>query len=61
MLGIKFSEDNRFLLKEFCKIGLTKDGLMDLWDKLCTAIETYHVRAQNILDGTDSLELDTKL
>ncbi|XP_032690733.1 uncharacterized protein LOC116853679 isoform X2 [Odontomachus brunneus] len=44
-IGVQFSEENRLLLKEFCKIGLTKDGLVDLWDKLCTAIETYHARA----------------
>jgi len=40
-IGITFSEKNRTLLKEFCKIGLTKDRLVELWDKLCTAIDIY--------------------
>ncbi|XP_025162271.1 uncharacterized protein LOC105184542 [Harpegnathos saltator] len=40
-IGIEFSKENRSLLKEFCKIGLTKDDLLDLWNKLCIVTETY--------------------
>ncbi|KAM0724628.1 hypothetical protein ACS0PU_009709 [Formica fusca] len=39
--GIKFSEENRILLKEFCEINLTKDKLVGLWDRLCIAIDNY--------------------
>ncbi|XP_014473929.1 PREDICTED: uncharacterized protein LOC106744050 [Dinoponera quadriceps] len=44
-IGIEFSEENRLLLKKFCKIGLTKNDLVNLWDDLCTSIETYHARS----------------
>ncbi|XP_029157989.1 uncharacterized protein LOC114930393 [Nylanderia fulva] len=40
-IGIKFSEENRTLLKEFCDIGLTKDKLNQLWHRLCSAIDIY--------------------
>jgi len=43
-LGMGFSEENRSLLKEFCKVGLTKDNLVELWDRLCMVIDTYHAR-----------------
>ncbi|XP_070163246.1 uncharacterized protein [Polyergus mexicanus] len=39
--GIKFSKENRILLKEFCEINLTKDKLVGLWDRLCIAIDNY--------------------
>ncbi|XP_011703072.1 PREDICTED: uncharacterized protein LOC105459079 [Wasmannia auropunctata] len=39
--GMEFSEENRSLLKEFCKIGLTKNDLMELWEKLCIAVDEY--------------------
>lgn len=39
--GIKFSEENRILLKEFCEINLTKDKLVGLWNRLCIAIDNY--------------------
>ncbi|XP_011254442.1 uncharacterized protein LOC105250177 [Camponotus floridanus] len=40
-IGIKFSEENRTLLKQFCEIGLTKNKLVELWDRLCIAIDNY--------------------
>ncbi|XP_072750343.1 uncharacterized protein [Anoplolepis gracilipes] len=40
-IGIKFSKENRTLLKEFCEISLTKDKLVELWDRLCIAIDNY--------------------
>lgn len=39
VLGAEFSRRNSSLLKEFCEIGLTKTALMDLWDRLCIAID----------------------
>ncbi|XP_036139388.1 uncharacterized protein LOC105831095 isoform X3 [Monomorium pharaonis] len=40
-IGLEFAEENRSLLKEFCKIGLTADNLMELWERLCVAIDAY--------------------
>lgn len=40
-IGVKFSEENRTLLKQFCEIGLTKNKLVELWDRLCIAIDNY--------------------
>ncbi|XP_018400353.1 PREDICTED: uncharacterized protein LOC108777868 [Cyphomyrmex costatus] len=40
-LGMEFSEKNRFLLKKLCKYNLTKNNLMELWKKLCIAIDAY--------------------
>ncbi|XP_011162362.1 uncharacterized protein LOC105197600 isoform X2 [Solenopsis invicta] len=42
-IGLEFAEENRSLLKEFCKIDLTKDNLMELWEKLCLAVDAYHI------------------
>jgi len=36
----EFIEDNRDVLRGFCKIGLRKNELEKLWSDLCTAIET---------------------
>jgi len=38
---MEFSEENRSLLKEFCKYGLTENDLVELWDRLCIAIDAY--------------------
>ncbi|XP_071562294.1 uncharacterized protein [Temnothorax nylanderi] len=43
-IGMEFSEENRSLLKEFCKIGLTKNNLVELWERLCIAIDAHHAR-----------------
>ncbi|XP_024887150.1 uncharacterized protein LOC112464414 [Temnothorax curvispinosus] len=43
-IGMEFSEENCSLLKEFCKIGLTKNNLVELWERLCIAIDAYHAR-----------------
>ncbi|XP_077275174.1 uncharacterized protein LOC143904395 [Temnothorax americanus] len=43
-IGMEFSEENRSLLKEFCKFGLTKNTLVELWERLCIAIDAYHAR-----------------
>lgn len=40
-IGIKFSEENRTLIREFCEISLTRNKLVELWDKLCIAIDNY--------------------
>ncbi|XP_012215543.1 uncharacterized protein [Linepithema humile] len=40
-IGIEFSEQNSSLLKDFCEITFTKNSLIKLWDKLCTAVDTY--------------------
>ncbi|XP_018315361.1 uncharacterized protein [Mycetomoellerius zeteki] len=40
-IGMEFSEENRSLLKEFCKFGLTKNTLVELWEKLCIASDAY--------------------
>ncbi|KYM97987.1 hypothetical protein ALC62_11333 [Cyphomyrmex costatus] len=40
-IGMEFSEKNRFLLKKLCKYNLTKNNLMELWKKLCIAIDAY--------------------
>lgn len=40
-IGIEFSEENRSLLKEFCEVGLTKNNLVELWERLCIAIDAY--------------------
>ncbi|XP_011874647.1 PREDICTED: uncharacterized protein LOC105565783 [Vollenhovia emeryi] len=40
-IGVEFSEKNRSLLKEFCKIGLTKNLLVELWERLRDAIDAY--------------------
>ncbi|KAL0114966.1 hypothetical protein PUN28_010496 [Cardiocondyla obscurior] len=39
---LEFAKQNRSLLKEFCKTGLTKKNLIELWDKLCVAVDIYH-------------------
>lgn len=39
--GVEFAEDNHELLNNFCKTGLKKDYLKDLWTKLCSAIDHY--------------------
>ncbi|XP_020279509.1 uncharacterized protein LOC109852617 [Pseudomyrmex gracilis] len=41
-IGIEFSKENNLLLKDFCKVDLTKDNLLELWYNLCTAIDAYH-------------------
>ncbi|KAL6256134.1 hypothetical protein P5V15_012254 [Pogonomyrmex californicus] len=53
-IGIEFSEKNCTLLKEFCNIGLTKNDFVDLWNKLCIAIDTYHEK--KMADKTDYFE-----
>ncbi|KYN32625.1 hypothetical protein ALC56_13107 [Trachymyrmex septentrionalis] len=40
-IGMEFSEENRSLLKEFCEFGLTENSLVELWEKLCIAIDNY--------------------
>jgi len=45
---MEFSEENRSLLKEFCKVGLTKNNLVELWERLCTAIDAYHITKKNV-------------
>ncbi|KYN16597.1 hypothetical protein ALC57_11106 [Trachymyrmex cornetzi] len=40
-IGMEFSEENCSLLKEFCKFNLTENSLVELWEKLCIAIDTY--------------------
>lgn len=53
VLGMEFSEENRSLLKEFCKVGLTKSNLIELWEKLYNAIDIYHARRKS--DKTNHL------
>lgn len=43
-IGIRFAEENQFLLNQFCKVSITKDTLLDLWTKLCSAIDLYETR-----------------
>ncbi|XP_011341076.1 uncharacterized protein LOC105281508 isoform X2 [Ooceraea biroi] len=43
-IGVRFSEENYSLLKEFCKVGLTRDSLVELWNRLCTAVDAYHAK-----------------
>lgn len=52
-LGMEFAEENRSLLKEFCKVGLTKNNLVELWERLCVAIDAYQTKT--ISDKTDNL------
>ncbi|KAL6442300.1 hypothetical protein ACFW04_002509 [Cataglyphis niger] len=40
-IGIKFSEENQTLLKEFCEINLKNNKLVGLWNRLCIAIDNY--------------------
>jgi len=49
---MEFSEENRSLLKEFCKVGLTKNNLVELWERLCTAIDAYHITKKNAWQHT---------
>jgi len=46
-IGMEFSEENRSLLKEFCKVGLTKSNLIELWERLYNAIDTYNARRKS--------------
>lgn len=48
---MEFAKENRSLLKEFCKIGLTKTNLMELWERLCVAIDAYQTK--KISDKSD--------
>jgi len=38
---MEFSEENHSLLKQFCKFGLTENNLVELWKKLCIAVDNY--------------------
>lgn len=52
VLGLEFSKENHSLLKKFCDVGLTKRDLIELWDALCVAIDTYHTKSvENVEDS----------
>lgn len=44
---MEFSEQNHVLLKEFCEKRFKSKNLLELWSKLCKAVDTYCTKDTN--------------
>ena len=48
--GIEFAKENEDLLRNFCQKNITKQEHLDLWQKLCSLIDTYETKSKSKTD-----------
>ncbi|XP_076679990.1 uncharacterized protein LOC143375100 isoform X2 [Andrena cerasifolii] len=48
--GMEFAKENQDLLQNFCQKSIKKPELLDLWQKLCSVIDTYESKSKSQMD-----------
>ena len=48
--GKEFAEENQELLQNFCQKCIAKQKLLDLWQTLCSVIDTYESKSKSKMD-----------